>query len=630
MTAMLVHRGPDAGGTWQDPEAGVALGHRRLAVLDLSEAGRQPMMSASERFIIVFNGEIYNHLDLRRDLAAGGTALPWRGHSDTETLLACFEAWGIAETLRRITGMFAFALWDRGNRALTLARDRLGEKPLYYAIADGQIWFASELKALRACPDLHLDIDRDAAALFFRYAYVPTPHTIYRGVRKLPPGTSVTFAGDAIRETEPSPYWSLHEVATRANAQASCTDWTADEASTALETLLGRVVRSQMLSDAPLGTFLSGGVDSSLITALMAAGAERKIRSFSIGFGDPRFNEAAHARAVAAHLGTDHTELIATEEHALEIVPRLARTFDEPFADSSQIPTMILSELTRRHVTVAMSGDGGDELFGGYNRYLYAPRLWDRYASLPQLLRCLLTATAMGLPSSRYGIGSVLAFLSRRAGLHITFADKIARYGETLAAARTFNQVFRNLVEEWPRTTVLVPGAAGLNLLDQEEQWPSLGSREETMMALDAVTYLPDGVLVKVDRSAMAASLETRAPFLDREVVEFAFGLPLSLKIQDGRGKQILRRILDRYVPRELIDRPKQGFAVPLDDWLRGRLRDWAESLLAEKQLADGELLDPAPIRVAWLDHSTGRRQLGTRLWAVLMFQAWREEARQR
>ena len=606
-----------------DEQAGIALGHRRLAILDISDAGRQPMESASQRYIVIFNGEIYNHLDIREELARCGAAPLWHGHSDTETLLAAIDAWGLASTLTRLSGMFAFALWDKHKRMLSLARDRMGEKPLYFASVGSQIWFASELKAFRHCDQLELTIDRDAAALFFRFGYVPAPKTIFSGVQKLPPGTFLAVPWRHRGELLPEPYWSLSAAVRRAPAAPALSP---EEAESALDALLAKTVRAQMLSDAPLGAFLSGGVDSSLITALMASGASSPIQSFSIGFDETRFNEAHHARAVAEHLGTDHTELIVTERDALDVIPDLPNTFDEPFADSSQIPTALLCRLARKDVTVALSGDGGDELFGGYNRYIMAPKLWDRFSKLPGPARTLLPALAMKLSSGSEGaLGGMLEAVVTKFGLHASQTHKLARYGAVLSGSTNFSDVFRKLVEYWPQSEKLVIGAgSATSFLDSAKNWPENLSRAEAMMAIDAVTYLPDDILVKVDRTSMAESLEVRAPFLDRDVVEFAWSLPISQKIGDGRGKQILRNVLDRYVPRHLIDRPKQGFSIPLDNWLRGPLRGWADDLLSQARLDAGGLLQADLITQAWRDHRSGRRQLGNQIWAVLMFEAWR------
>lgn len=581
MARSLVHRGPDAAGHWVDADAGIAFGHQRLAILDLSPAGDQPMQSATGRFCVVYNGEIYNHIELRRRLTDEKRAPAWRGHSDTETLLACVEAWGIEATLDRIVGMFAFALWDAQERTLVLARDRMGEKPLCYAMHGNTLLFGSELRALAEYPGFDPPIERGAAALLLQFNCVPSPYGIRVGVRKLPPGTWLRIPAGSTALPEPVAYWSLGacaEAGQRAPFEGSAT-----EAASSMRTLLVDVVRSQMLSDVPLGAFLSGGIDSSTIVALMQEHADRPVRTFTIGFREADFNEAQHAAAVAKHLGTDHRELYVTEQDARDIVTQLGGIFDEPFAGVSQIPTVLLSRLTRSDVTVAMSGDGGDEIFGGYPRYL-----------IPDYFR-------------------------RRRTTEIVVGDD------------KLDDIYVSRVRKWPASINLVPGAETLTtLVGRRTDWPALAASESRMMAVDAMTYLPDNILVKVDRSAMSASLETRAPYLDRRVVEFAWRLPPALKVAGGVGKRVLRDILYERVPRAFFDRPKQGFSVPVDDWLRGALRDWAEPLLSERRLREDGIFSPTPIRNLWDAHQAGRQQAGNRLWAVLMFQAWLDAQRGR
>jgi asparagine synthase (glutamine-hydrolysing) len=578
MAQSLAHRGPDGAGTWVDAGAGIALGHRRLAILELSAAGDQPMLSASGRYCVVYNGEIYNHPDLRRRLEAEGRAPAWRGSADTETLLACIEAWGIEATLDRLAGMFAFGLWDRDERALILARDRMGEKPLCYALLGDTVVFASELRALHLHPAFDGAIDRGAVALLLRYNCIPAPHSIFDGVRKLPSGNWLRIPFDATALPEPRAYWSLGRCAEA--GQRDRFEGSEAEAATSLEALLDEVVRSQMISDVPLGAFLSGGIDSSAIVALMQAQSDQPVRTFTIGFRDAAFNEAEHAAAVAHHLGTDHRELYVGERDALGVIAELGRIFDEPFAGVSQIPTVLLSRLTRTAVTVAMSGDGGDELFGGYNRYLMA-RTWQR----------------------------------RDGGRPRTRAE--------------MDRIYLRRIDKWPQARAVVLDAKPLTtVLDQPSDWPDLAGPVSRMMALDAMTYLPDNILVKVDRSAMSASLETRAPFLDCRLVEFAWRLPITMKVHRGLGKRILRKILEKRVPRALFQRPKQGFSVPLDDWLRGELRDWAEPLLSKKRLREDGVFRPGPLRLLWDQHQANQQQLGNRLWSVLMFQTWLDEQR--
>jgi asparagine synthase (glutamine-hydrolysing) len=621
MAGAIQHRGPDAGDEWVDDQTGIALGHRRLSILDLSPAGAQPMEDFTGRFVIVFNGEIYNHLDLRRRLEEEAIAPAWRGHSDTETLLAAVASWGVENALDRACGMFAFALWDRSTHHLTLARDRLGEKPLYYGWSNGALIFGSELKALLAYPEFDNAFDPEAVAGFLRFSYVPEPATIFRGIRKLQPGHLVCFKS-ASHRPEPQPYWSLESTALKGTRARLDGDYVA--LCDRVEACLQEVVSSQMLSDVPLGCFLSGGIDSSLIASLMQRVSGRKIRTFSIGFEDARFNEAGHARRVAEHLGTEHTEFIITERDALSVVPDLPKIYDEPFADASQIPTVLLSRLTRQYVTVALSGDGGDEVFGGYNRYTFAPDLWRLAERVPSLGRraagrAITLLQPLGSPEQ-----SLLRSSAHFFGLPITTIDKLSKLGEAIARAKKFEGFYQEIVSTFhdPATILRSPtpevGAARLSAAAEELLQP-----EEWMMATDGLTYLPSDILVKLDRAAMSVSLETRAPFLDRRVVELAWRLPLSAKIKGRTGKRILRDILYRHVPRELLERPKQGFAIPVDRWLRGELREWAESLLCPEQIAATGVFNRRRIEELWLDHQTKKDNVGWRLWAILMMQSW-------
>lgn len=634
MADALVHRGPDDAGVWVDAAAGVALGHRRLAILDLSPAGHQPMVSASGRYVIAFNGEIYNHLELRAELekvGAGTTAsLSFRGHSDTETLLATIEAWGIEETLRRCVGMFALALWDRQARTLTLARDRLGEKPLYYGWQDGVFLFGSELKALRAHPTFVGDIDRGALALFFRHNYVPAPYSIYQGIHKLPPGTYLTVTEPQARARqmgEPVAYWSFAQaVAEGQRAPFAGTDAEAvDEA----ERLLRQAVAAQMVADVPLGAFLSGGIDSSTVVALMQAQSSRPVKTFTIGFHEGEYNEAQHAAAVARHLGTDHTELYVTPEQAMAVIPRLPTLYDEPFADSSQIPTYLVAQLARQHVTVSLSGDGGDELFGGYNRYFWAQTLWRRLGWMPRTLRTAaagaLTAVSPAGWNRLFGLAGALVPRRLR---YANPGDKVHKLAAVLATQGP-EAIYHRLVSHWDAPQTLVLGASEPStVLTDAARWPPVRDFRERMMALDTLSYLPDDILVKVDRAAMGVSLETRVPLLDHRVVEFAWRLPLSMKIRAVQGKWLLRQVLYRYVPQTMIERPKMSFGVPIDHWLRGPLRDWAEDLLDEQRLREAGYLDPAPVRRLWAEHLSGARNWQYHLWDVLMWEAWRRTYR--
>lgn len=626
----IAHRGPDDQGHWVDPGCGVALGHRRLSIVDLSPAGHQPMCSHDGRYVIVLNGEIYNYRELRglleRDALAGQPLAGWRGHSDTEVLLELISRRGMAGALERVVGMFAMAIWDRQQRKLTLARDRIGEKPLYYGFVGGALVFGSELKALTAHPGWHADIDREALASYLRFAYVPHARSIYRGICKLVPGTTVTFGQDEIaqrRLPEPVSYWSATEAI--AAAKRDPFRGTESEAVDELERLLRQSIRDQMLADVPLGALLSGGIDSSTVVALMQAQTGRPVRTFTVGFHEPGYNEAEHAKAIARHLGTDHTELYVTSQQALDVIPRLPVLYDEPFADSSQIPTFLVAELARRHVTVSLSGDAGDELFAGYNRYLAGRRVWERIAHLPRGVRGA-TAAALRAPAPRTWdrLLSLLApLLPERARVPLA-GDKLHKLARmmTVPSAEAF---YLRLVTHAEPETVALQRVEAPSMLASPGAWPVLEQFAERMMYLDLVSYLPDDILVKVDRAAMAVSLETRVPLLDHRLVEFAWRLPLSMKIRDGRGKHILRQVLYRHVPQVLIDRPKMGFGVPIDAWLRGPLRDWAQALLEPGRLAREGYLRPEPVREKWNEHQSGRRNWSYWLWTVLMFQAWLE-----
>lgn len=620
MAHAISHRGPDSDGYWFDLSAGIGLAHRRLAIVDLSPAGAQPMSSSSGRYVLAFNGEIYNHQQLRQLLESEGKLIsPWRGHSDTETLLAGFDTLGLDATLERTIGMFAIALWDRKLRTLTLARDRMGEKPLYYGWqGQGQaatFLFGSELSALKRHPVFTADISRDALSLLMRHNCIGGANSIYTGIHKLLPGHLLTVSNDA-----PEPvlraWWSGADVA----AQSLTKPFTGspDDAVTALEALLHDAVGQQMMADVPLGAFLSGGVDSSTVVALMQSQSSRPVRTFSIGFHEAGYNEAEHAKAVAKHLGTDHTELYVTSEDALAVIPKLPSLYSEPFADSSQIPTFLVSHLARQHVTVSLSGDAGDELFCGYNRYQMTKIAWGKLSRLPRPLRQLVGSMITSVPIGMWDkVGGMLA--TPRTG------DKLHK-GAALLGSRSVGDLYRGMVSHWedPASVVLGASEPATVLTDAVHELLGLGDVER-MMALDMISYLPDDILVKVDRAAMGVSLETRVPMLDHRVVEFAWSLPLAYKLREGVTKWPLRQVLYRYVPRELIERPKMGFGVPIDQWLRGPLRDWAETHLSESRLRKEGYFNPAPIRQKWFEHLSGQRNWQYHLWDVLMFQAWLE-----
>jgi asparagine synthase (glutamine-hydrolysing) len=627
MAATLAVRGPDDFGVWSDSTNALTLAHRRLSILDLSPAGHQPMVSSSTRYAVVFNGEIYNHLALRKELDAMDGARVWCGHSDTETMLAGFEIWGLEKTLERCIGMFAIALWDRTERCLHLMRDRMGEKPLYYGWAGSALVFGSQLKALRAHPSWQGEIDRDALTLLFRYNYIPAPYSIYRNVWKLQPGTILTVSFKDVQEhrlAAPESYWSVQAATER--ARAAPFNGSDDEALAELERRSSEAVGLQQLADVPLGAFLSGGIDSSVVVALMQAQNTHPIRTFTIGFSERGYNEAEFAFAVARHLRTEHTELYVTPEQVRAVIPQLSAIYDEPFSDSSQIPTFLISQLARRHVTVSLSGDGGDELFGGYNRYFLGRNLRRKLNQIPLGLRRAVASSVTALPPV------LLDTLLRPLGMLIPQfkvsqpSDKAYKALEVLALTRD-TDVYRRLVSHWDDPeTLVIGGREPPTILDQ-----LLGRREEDstfeqwMMTTDMQTYLPDDILVKLDRAAMAVSLESRVPFLDHRLVEFSLSLPLDMKIRNGQGKWLLRQMLYKYVPRELIERPKMGFGIPIDSWLRGHLREWAEELLDEARLRQEGFLNPEPIRKKWNEHLSGARNWQYYLWDVLMFQAWLE-----
>jgi len=624
MTKAVAHRGPDDEGVWLDTEAGIGLGHRRLAIIDVSAAGHQPMQSVSGRFVITFNGEIYNYPDLRADLEAQGHRVDWRGHSDTEILLAGFDLWGVKATLERAMGMFALALWDKQDRTLILARDRLGEKPLYYGRQGGlssPFLFGSELKALAQHPDFNPEIDREALDLYVRYLAVPAPLSIYRGISKLLPGTMLRVSAGS--EPRIEAYWSGADVA-RAGV-ADPLSLSPEAATDELEALLEHVVGRQMVSDVPLGAFLSGGIDSSTVVAIMQKLSPRPVKTFTVGFHDEAFNEAPHAKAVAHHLGTDHNEFYVSAQQAMDVIPRLPEMYDEPFADSSQIPTHLISALARTQVTVALSGDGGDEIFGGYDRYLFAARLWKKVAAIPAPIRSAAGRLMAGVPQDAW------TALGEKGGSLLPDTLRVRRLGEKvrkvapLLSAPSLDSFYEGVIASWPSDArLIVDRPASSRTLSHDLRGLDDVQR---MMARDMLGYLPDDVLAKVDRAAMAVSLETRVPLLDPEVVAFAWRLPLDFKLRGGTSKWILRQVLHRHVPKELIERPKTGFGVPLDDWLRGPLRDWAANLLDPRRLASEGFFNAGSISEAWKGQLKGQAN-SSKLWTVLMFQSWLDAIR--
>ena len=631
----LTHRGPDDEGIWVDADAGIGLGHRRLSIVDLSPAGHQPMHSADGRFVLSFNGEIYNHAELRSDLERIGAAPPsgWRGHSDTEVFLQVISNWGLCETLRRSAGMFAFALWDRRERTLSLVRDRFGEKPLYYGWVGRDFVFGSELKALRNHPEFDNRIDRRALRLLAGRTYIPAPFSIYERIFKLPPSSILTVSSrasamppsEAVLEWKSGGlmlerYWSYRDVVRR-GLETPIHDEA--EALEELERALTTAIQGQSMADVPVGAFLSGGFDSSTICALYQQHSTIPVRTYSIGFEEAGFNEAEDAKRVANHLGTIHNEHYVTVREAQDVIPLLPAMYDEPFADSSQIPTYLVSRFAREQVTVALTGDGGDELFGGYNRHFKAPKLWQQLRKVPRPLRAAAGLPLGQIPSEFWS--RVMELFPGRHAPHIGL--KLRKGLRVAASAHNFEDVYCSFLDEWGHQPSPVLGGDEADMsfdLDLSEGAPDA----VRTMYCDAISYLPDDILAKVDRASMAVSLETRVPFLDHRVAELAARIPLALKVRDGRGKHVIRELLNRYVPRELVDRPKTGFGVPVGQWLKGPLRPWAEDLLDANLIRSQGWLDAHLVQQRWNDHLSGREDSTAALWAILMFQAWLEAQR--
>ena len=617
MGSAIRHRGPDDSGTFYDSASGIGLVHRRLSIIDLSSAGHQPMASHSGRYTIIFNGEVYNFEEIRAELGTSS----WRGHSDTEVMLEAIDRWGLTASVKRFVGMFAFALLDRAEQKLYLVRDRLGIKPLYYGWVNGDFVFASELKALHQYPGFEGSIDRNALALYLRHNYVPSPHCIYQGLHKLKAGCILELKS---ANSQPAPYhfWSAEDVARRGvQSRVSGED---QDVIKELWTQLQRAVSLRMIADVPLGTFLSGGVDSSTVAALMQSQSTRAVQTFTIGFHEDDHNEATHAKRIAAHLGTDHTELYLTPKDALDVVPQLPSMFDEPFADSSQIPTFLVSKLARQNVTVSLSGDGGDELFGGYNRYLFTKRMWRVMKQVPISARkavenCILSVRPEKIDDLNRRLNSLVGRRNHVSAL----GDKAHKFANFLELPSA-QSLYMRALSHWDQPDILVPGSREpKTVADFIARAASLPSLEEAMMLTDLANYLPDDILTKVDRASMAVGLEARVPLLDHNIVEFAWKLPLRFKIRNGVGKWILRQVLYKYVPAELVERPKMGFGVPIAAWLRGPLHEWAQDLLSPAALKTHGLFDIEIIRQRWQEHLSGKRNWQYHLWDILVFQDW-------
>lgn len=628
MSDKISHRGPDWQGNWTDSTNGVALGFRRLAIIDLSPTGRQPMVSACNRYTIVFNGEIYNYRDLKKEVEASGKfPHAFRGTSDTEVLLAAFTVWGVEAVLQKTNGMFAFAVWDRELRTLTLGRDRLGEKPLYYGVHGKTFLFGSELKALKAHPSFQAEIDRDVLTLFLRSGYIPAPHSIYKGIYKLPPASWITFTPKLGEVSTPTTYWSAREAAEKGVGAP----FKGDEADAIreLEILLLDSVKIRMESDVPLGGFLSGGVDSSTTVALMQAQSSRPVKTFTMGFSEGEYDESKFAKKVAEHLKTDHTETVVTPKDALDVIPLLPTLYDEPFSDSSQIPTYLVSKIARQNVTVALSGDGGDELFGGYNRHTWGKTAWNMVEGLPDPVK---SAFASGLNMvSPSGWNQIFQTLQPVLPGKLRWSNPGEKLQKLSAILKSQNpeDLYRKLISHCTNPEALVVnGKEPTTLFNNKNEWPKFSDFSLRMMYLDLVTYLPDDILAKVDRASMGVSLEARVPFLDHRIVEFAWTLPLEMKIKNGKTKHILRELLYKYVPKDLIERPKMGFSVPIDHWLKGPLKDWASNLLSPERMKKEGYLNESEITKKWQEHLSGERNFQHHLWDVLMFQAWLEQNR--
>ena len=599
MSDAITHRGPDSSGTWQDSQFRIALGHRRLSIIDLSLAGHQPMISPSGRYVMVFNGEMYNHLDVRHEIESIESSIKWRGHSDTETILASFDIWGLKSSIQKFNGMFAIAVWDRANKSLTLIRDRIGEKPLYYGIQKDTLIFGSELSSFTKHPHFIGEIDRGSLALLLQQKYIPAPHSIYKGINKLLPGKMIEFRYPDFKPEETT-FWDPKLIIE--HSLKNQFEGTFEDAVNSLETRLKASVKEQLLSDVPLGAFLSGGIDSSSVVSIMQSLSSKPIKTFTIGFHEKKFNEAEHAKAVAKHLGTDHEEWYITAQDTLNLVPKLPTIYSEPFADKSLIPTVLLCEMTRKKVTVSLSGDGGDELFSGYTRYRETNKWFEKASKIPRPL----------WKSASLGVRGISLF------------DRKWKEFSDLLSTDTESEFYRRRITKWHNAeNIIINSNHNQTIFSNESLQPQTSDIVERMMAIDMMSYLPDYILCKVDRAAMASSLETRIPLLNHQLVEFAWTLPMKYKVQGNKGKLVLRSLLDRYVPNELIERPKRGFSVPVNEWLRGPLKSWADDLLSEQRSKSDGYFNSAEVLKQWKQHKSGRHDRSESLWSILMFQAW-------
>ena len=625
MNSAISHRGPDNSGVWLDKNSGIVLGHQRLSIIDLSKFGNQPMQSNSDQFVITYNGEVYNHLEIRRNLKKNNPTITWRGNSDTETLLEAIDSWGIEIALQNIEGMFAFGLWDKKKRCLTLARDRIGEKPLYYGWqgkGDKKVFiFGSELKGLKVHPEFSREINRDAIALQLRHNYIPAPYSIYKNIYKLPPGQFLQLTKDDLKKgllPKPKTYWSL--IKNAIYGKKNQLKLGVSDIQDGLEHQLQLSIKKQMVSDVPIGAFLSGGIDSSVITALMQSQSNHPVKTFTMGFGESDFNEAKYAKKIAKHLGTDHTELYISSKKAMDVIEKLPSIYDEPFSDSSQIPSFLISQLAKQNVKVALSGDGGDELFGGYNRYIICNKLSNIISSVPLPFRKVISIILQSVsPQNWTKFLKLIPHLNQ----YTNIGDKVYKVANSIEA-KTISEMYYILCSHWQNPTEVVIGSkATNNLLNTFQQGLIEFNNQQLMMISDFISYLPDDILVKIDRASMASSLETRAPFLDHKLIEYVWKIPHSLKFRNGQGKWILNQILNKYVPKKLTDRPKMGFAIPIDVWLRKPLREWAESLLNETRLRQEGYFNVNLIRNKWKEHLSGKKNWQNDLWDVLMFQSW-------